>query len=78
MDFIKDFFKYNEKLNYKINERVVFNNIMNLGIIFFKLYLNKFFNMLFLDFDNGYLVKLENIIKYLINLKKMIKDFFFL
>lgn len=76
MDFIKDFSKYNEKLNYKINERVAFNNIMNLGTTPSKLYLNKFSNMSFSDFDNGYLAKPENIIKYLINPKKMIKDFF--
>lgn len=76
LDFIKEFSEYNSCLNLKINERVAFNNIMNLGTNPSKRELDMFSNISFSDFGKGYLARTDQFINYIKNPKKLFYDFF--
>ena len=75
LDFIKDFSEYNSELNIKINERVAFNNILNLGISPSTDELDMFSGLSFSDFKNGYLAKPREMKFYISRPKEFIYDF---
>lgn len=76
IDFVKEFYAYNKELGIMVNEKVAFNNLINLGLTPNKKDLKIFSELSFSDFDKCHLAKPDSYLKYIVNPKKLNKDFF--